>query len=423
MREADGRPDKEFGDGGSVAIVPPAGTRFHLGSVAVDSRGRILVGGTAESLSGSAGIGPEGFALPTPATATVYRFLAGGRLDASFGAGGVFSSALGQQPPQIVPPVSIVMLNNTQPPAEPSTSVTALTVDDQDRPILVGVSPNRVLPCSYLTGTAAFLDRTFTARLTVGGTLDGTFGAGGVVTDETIESPRPPALRPNGTLALLTPIERACRRSPEREPSRVTVLPGNGAQGWSFETVLANASGGETQPVAVATDPRGRIVVLQAQKSVAEDVIVGRYLASGTPDRTFGKDGIAFFKMPADTEPSDLRVDAAGRPLVAMRSGEAAGNKFVLRRLTTAGKLDRSFGIAGTVESGFGAAATLAAPRISLGKGGIVLSATATGGPFRTTGYGLVLSRTSAAARATGEDFFGDGNQGFRPSHHLLQLG
>lgn len=141
---ADGYPRKRFGGDGRVAVPTPEGMSFRLAGVAVDSRGRVLVAGTTKPAGATGG--------SLYARVGVYRFMPDGKLDRSFGEGGVAGASLGPM------------------------HATGLALDSLDRPVLSGVS---ALTPSFCNQTLVYLNTTVIARLTARGAPDPTFGGDG----------------------------------------------------------------------------------------------------------------------------------------------------------------------------------------------------------------------------------------------------
>jgi hypothetical protein len=108
---------------------------FRLAGVVVDSRGRVLVAGMTEPTGATGG--------SLNARASVYRFMPNGKLDKSFGEGGLAGTSLG--------------------PLE----ATGPVVDSHDRPLLTGFA---ALTPSVCNTTPVYLNTTIVAPLTAGAT-------------------------------------------------------------------------------------------------------------------------------------------------------------------------------------------------------------------------------------------------------------
>ena len=109
--------------------------------------------------------------------------------------------------------------------------------------------------------------------------------------------------------------------------------------------VTTGVRGLEAVAYAETIAPAGKIVIAgQATNRQGQgQIVVARYLASGQLDRTFGSRGIFKTSFPTAKGPYNaLAVRSQGRKLL-VAGGYGLGSMLVLR-LTTAGRLDRSFG-------------------------------------------------------------------------------
>jgi uncharacterized delta-60 repeat protein len=99
---------------------------------------------------------------------------------------------------------------------------------------------------------------------------------------------------------------------------------------------------------AIRLDSEGRVLVTgSVQKADGGwDMTVWRFRDDGTPDPTFGEEGIA---RGGDRSGRAIAVDASGRYVVAGFCGGGRGFDLKLWRLDASGKADGSFGDGGTV--------------------------------------------------------------------------
>jgi uncharacterized delta-60 repeat protein len=343
MLLANGRPLRSFGRHGRT-ITPPANTRFLLGGVAVDSRGRVLVAGTAESTLGPTP-GPTGSPGPPQAWAIIYRFLSNGVPDPSFGSDGVLVTDFGQRPPE-------AGLGGTYPYGAAAVKVGGLAVDREDRPIVAGTSVSRVTSCGYLSPYPGYETRTYVARLTDAGSTDPSFGTAGVYTNPDRENPHALALAPNGKILFANPTEAICPRIALGGDDSVSFL---GATGKASRASLLGPSDDLEITVVqgLAVDRRNRIVLLllRYQAERGGTIVAGsvrRLLPGGIADIHFGHRGNASTGLRL-AQLGGLAIDAKGRILLAS-TGAIEGkpsNRLVLSRLGTSGILDRSYGTNG----------------------------------------------------------------------------
>ena len=374
---ADGRPRRHFGGNGRVAIPTPAGQTFQLAGVAVDSRGRVLVAGTTQPIGATGG--------SRDARVSVYRFRPNGKLDASFGDGGLAGDQLG--------------------PMEAS----GLAVDSHNRPVLTGFV---ALTPSFCDSTPVYLNTTVVARLTNGGAPDPSFGSGGTFTDP-FEDPHLPALTANGTgLVYVSGPEQRCAWFAEHyEPGGApegTVLSPGGSLAHRFplrpdephrfwlEQYL--------EPTSIAVDSRNRIVILMTAfpPEGGDEVLqeIRRLLPNGTPDPRWHTSWIGGeWQSPATAVTTDgrNRVIIAGSALRLEGRRESRG--FAVERLNAAGKQQTWFGNDGIAKARFGRRANATPTQVHIdSRGRIVLGGTVEA-PWLSTGYGLAFARFLSGGR------------------------
>ncbi len=116
-----------------------------------------------------------------------------------------------------------------------------------------------------------------------------------------------------------------------------------------------NAAGGSKNDIglAIALDKSGRLVVTGKSNDIASnsDLIVWRFNSNGSLDTSFDSDGFAVWdNTGGNDEGQDVSVDEAGRILVSGYSVFPGNLKdMVIRRYTTTGSVDMSFGNNGVV--------------------------------------------------------------------------
>lgn len=379
---AGGRPQKRFGGDGRVAIPTPAGMTFRFAGVAVDSRGRVLVAGTTEPVGASGG--------SRYARVSVYRFMPDGKLDRSFGEGGVGGAALGPM------------------------NATGLAVDSRDRPVLTAVS---ALTPSSCNKTPVYLNTTVVARLTAGGVPDPSFGVGGIFTDP-LEDPHLPALTAGGRVVYASAPEVRCAgfdgyRPASLDPVASILSPsGNLALRVPARPSGSNLPGlaGLLEVTSLAVDRQNRIVMLEtAYPPEGGDEllqVVRRLLPNGSPDPGFGgqfwEGGTAGAPNPPGGFFATLTTDARNRIVLAgtamRREGRFEARRFLAVRLNAAGATQSWFGEAGVVTVKVGKKAEAEATQVYLdSRGRIVLGGTVAA-PWISGRYGFALVRLLSGA-------------------------
>ncbi|WP_437571661.1 delta-60 repeat domain-containing protein [Sorangium sp. So ce542] len=122
-------------------------------------------------------------------------------------------------------------------------------------------------------------------------------------------------------------------------------LTAEGAIGGLGMMQVARAGGQE--PVAMAVQPDGRILVAaRSEEAGSSDYLVVRFEADGTIDETFGEDGQALAGVPGGAA-VDMALQLDGRIVVAGNVGEFAASRPTLARFLPDGALDPTFGEGG----------------------------------------------------------------------------
>lgn len=193
------------------------------------------------------------------------------------------------------------------------------------------------------------------ARFDRNGTLDPSFGDGGVARHELIEwnNIRSAAVAPDGRIIL------AGRVIPYRQDadSLLVVLKPDGSLDTKFsrDGILADGSVTRDDEIhAVALAPGGRIVTAGAIYDAQirrSDFLIGRYQRDGRHDRSFGRRGKAKvgFTGSLDERLRKLVLQPDGKIILAGMSGDDA---MIVRYLPD-GSLDPSFGNGGLFRDSF----------------------------------------------------------------------
>jgi uncharacterized delta-60 repeat protein len=197
------------------------------------------------------------------------------------------------------------------------------------------------------------------------GDLDPSFGSGGVVTmdpSRSVDEFESVAIDARGRIVAAgwggSPLLARYRSNGSPDPSF-------GEGGIVHPDLQQPAS-------SVAIDRVGRIVVGSGTQRAPFDFVVARYHSDGTPDDSFGADGVVTTDFGGDDWASWVGIDSRGRIVaVGNRGGRrhGYGGWFVLARYTSSGALDDSFsgdgraifGFRGYPISAFGVRATSAA--------------------------------------------------------------
>lgn len=355
-----GKLDRGFAEGGVLRIENVAGQKFTLRGLAADSKDRIVAAGTVRS--------PR-----YTHSAAILRFEPGGAIDPTFGGadGAVVTDfAVPFQP---------------EPPLfhGPQLGVTGVAVDQHDRIVVSGSAARKVSYCIAMNSG-------FVGRIDSQGNVDSSFGDGGVAVYEPtrLESAEGVALDSVGA-PLTFGRGYSCRETPATGPT-VNRLELDGSPSSAFGQEGQAAV--HPYPRGIALDGLGRIIVMEEER-------VQRLLPSGNPDRSFGKGGTTRALLHGTGSGLDgLAVTGNGDVLVTGHQAHHFGGReprrrLVLARVSSHGVLDRRFGDAGVVKTGFGRPSNTVGRQVLLdGKGHAVVAGMVRNRRL-STGEGLALFR------------------------------
>ncbi len=419
--------DRSFGNGGKVVTAANLGASWNHASIeaATAPNGDILVASRAQ----------------------IARYLPDGRLDPSFGDGGLLNVEL---------PEGLLL------------SLGALTVDSQGRAIVIGTA---TAPSPYGPWSEAYPSLAAFVRYRDDGSLDPSFGSDGVVlTNFGLQANSPYAL-PDATATLgavdsagrITAIagtrdlsvpcghphfyrldKAVVRLAPDGKldpafgddgvhmlasPQVVTSL----ALGQAGETFFTGGRGGcvapsdvilsrlaadgsttleaeahERRPRRIAVDPQGRVILLgktaeQRFRSRSVTRLV-RLDPDGALDQSFGRNGVASVRLPGNlSRLNALATDPKGNLLLVGNRVQPMGppHRYSARfrkwlavvRLRASGTLDRSFSRRGLVVTSFGAHANVVGREALLDSAGRLVVAGSAMAPRRAPGGGFALAR------------------------------
>jgi uncharacterized delta-60 repeat protein len=293
---ADGSLDAGFGDAGRVILPVAPGTGTDRAyAVAVQNDGRIVVGGTTQSGAGATG---QDFAL--------VRLMPDGQPDAGFGQGGTVVTA---------------MQSNSG--GDIVYALALPVVDGQQRILAVG-------------GEGDFM----AARYLPNGSLDGSFGVGGKVVGmfrSNVGAARAVAMLPDGRMVLGGGVLN------DFAAAQLTVSGTLDASFGEGGLVRVAVSGGNwDNATGLARQADGKLVLggWAYRINATADFAALRLLPSGALDTTFGEAGIAVRPLGAGTRNDSarglvLQVDDRVPTVRAILAGEVSvtNNDFGLLRL------------------------------------------------------------------------------------------
>jgi uncharacterized delta-60 repeat protein len=309
---ADGTVDSTFDGDGRVTTNIVSGQQQEALAVVVQPDGRIVVAG----YSGPPGGGPARMALA--------RYLPDGSLDGGFGSQGkVVSDVAGEAYAMLIQPDGKLLVAGRSPRdevADSSDFVVARFDGNGTLDTSFGAGGMRITDIGGATNTArnivqqsngaivvsgqsfdSTVDHTDIVRYDANGNLDDTFGTGGVlalagtlVGQGLAVSPEDKLLLVGSTVVTGTPTTAS--------QFLVRRLNANGSTDGTFGqsgSVVTDLSGRGDSALAVALQPDGKIVVAGVSSSQTNpNFAVTRYLVSGALDTTFanaGKQTVDFF--------------------------------------------------------------------------------------------------------------------------------
>jgi uncharacterized delta-60 repeat protein len=320
--------DPGFGVGGVVttSMSSAGGVDEHVWNLAVDAHGRIVAAGEAVTATG-------GFDV------ALARYNADGTLDGSFGIGGKVTTAIG-----------------------PGTR--------RDRAHDVALlADGKIVVAGFADmGPGAGQRNFMLARYEPDGTLDRSFGAGGIVVTPVAPGDNSDVVTTNGLTIdaagriVVTGQANMGVGAGGVNAALARYLP-TGRLDTSFAgdgivtTALASADGFDSL-VGAAIDDAGRIVTAgAAERAGLFDIALARFEADGTPDASFGTGGnVAVNVGPGNTDDlvQDIVLQEDGRILVGGGVAATAVEEdadFMVARFTTDGSLDASFAGDGVVRT------------------------------------------------------------------------
>ena len=387
---ADGSLDSSFGQGGRLAIAVPAGVEFRLAELAVDSEERIvLVGSAVHQPDAEVNYGPIG---AQPQYALVIRYLADGRLDPSFGSGaGMVETGFG------LPPAAPAYGTKPNPPyVAPSGAV----IDSRDRIVLSGSYLSSVVACTATSLSSIYTG--FIARISPNGSLDPSFGQGGLRLFPGRNLAPHLVTTKRGALQALATRTSACGSG----PGFLGRFAANGsAAGWRRLNFGAST---------LAVDSKDRVLVLGSvgggagrhpNSWVAQ---VHRLSADGEIDPRFGREGRSNLLVPGLRSSLRRIVVARDGEILLVGShlhpyGHPQGATVMVMRLDREGHWDRGLGSSGWIETRFGAGSSAVVGDAMIDPHNRLLVAGAATAPRIGAGTGLALARYLLEPRAGGQ--------------------
>jgi uncharacterized delta-60 repeat protein len=342
---ADGSVDTSFGAGGAAItqVDTSDGSDDQIRALALLSGGKLLA-------AGYAAFGQQDFALA--------RYNADGTLDKTFNPDGKGDTGV----PKIISPGTVLTIVGNANTARAAS----LVVQPDGKAVAAGFARIGQTSANFAL-----------VRYNVDGSLDSTFGTGGKVTTPIgggkAASINALALQADGKLVAAGVASNAAGSATQFALARYNQ---NGTLDSTFGTggiVLTPAGSGDADLNSLLVDGSGRLVVAgYATEGSAVRFAVARYKPDGSLDTTFNSTGMTLTPIGSDNAATAMSLVAQGDNLLAGGIASDGGvAKFTLARYTPSGALDQAFNSTGTLltpvgDGGFAGAAglTLAGDRV-----------------------------------------------------------
>jgi uncharacterized delta-60 repeat protein len=373
-RAAAGDLDPSFGTDGLVTT--DFGSRGDFGlAAAIQQDGKIVAAGN----SSAPGVFAVDFALS--------RYSSDGSLDPTFGSGGTVLSDFGApldaafdvlvQPDSRIVAAGIsgsdfaVARYNPSGSLDPTFGTGGLVTIDfgasDQATALILQADGKLVAAGFTQVSATFATEWALVRLNPDGSLDTTFGAGGKVTTDF------------GSFdvafdVVLTADAKILVTGRTGNDFALARYNASGAldSGFGIGGKVTTDLGGSDQPFAIALDSAGRAIVAG---TTSGDFALARYSQNGSLDAGFGVGGTVTTDFDAGSEETAFGVVVHPDGGITTAGGTSAGpgsSTFALARYDSSGNLDPAFGAGGKVTTSFGQPLSNAQDLVLQGDGKVV---------------------------------------------------
>jgi len=306
----DGTLDTTFGNGGKVITV--ASVRESAAGLLILPDGKIMISGSIDLPSSS----NTSFAL--------LRYNSDGSIDPTFGNGGTVTTNIGPDDDQAY----------------------ALALQSDGKVVAAGRKGIFFYPADQRKGNVAL------ARYNPDGTLDPTFGNGGIVTNDFGQG-----LESYAIALMIQPDGKIVIAGESTYQFLVARYNSNGTLDTTFSGdghALANFSSNWDGATDAVLQPDGKIALVgwSIDDSPYYSFALARFNSDGSLDQTFGNGGKVLLQDQGGLDAVALQGDGK---LIALGSGNFSNDPaFHLLRFNINGSLDSTFGNGGTVTTSFG---------------------------------------------------------------------
>jgi uncharacterized delta-60 repeat protein len=196
---------------------------------------------------------------------------------------------------------------------------------------------------------SAFNGDFLVARYLSNGSLDPSFGTGGLVTTDFGGSDGAVAVSVRSSGKILVAGATTANPGDPMEFAAARYNP-DGSLDTSFGTVGKATAPYGASNISVAIEADGSFDLAGSVFNTDADIRVARYLPGGTPDTSFGTGGMVTTDLGAGDSALGIVAQTDGKLVVGGNTGNGADiGKFALARYDSSGDLDASFGTNGVV--------------------------------------------------------------------------
>ena len=188
-------------------------------------------------------------------------------------------------------------------------------------------------------------------RYNSNGSLDQTFGKQGIVItslSEGDDNATDVSIQKDGKILVV-----GCCNDGSNTDFAVVRYSSNGNLDPTFGKdgiVLTSLSQGDDQAVAMAVQPDGKVLLTGYSNT---NIATVRYKPDGSLDKSFGKNGIVITSVNSgEDEAEDIKLQDDGKIVIAGKSNNGLNNDFALLRYNPDGSPDPTFGKGGIVITG-----------------------------------------------------------------------
>lgn len=309
----DGTLDAKFGNGGKVITV--ANVRESAAGLLILPDGKIMISGSIDLPSSQ----DTSFAL--------LRYNSDGSVDPTFGNGGTVTTNIGVDDDQAY----------------------AIALQSDGKIVAAGRRGIQFYPTDQRKGNVAL------ARYNPDGSLDATFGNGGIVVNDFGQGLESYAIalmiQPDGKIVIAGESNYEFLVARYNSNGTLDTTFGNG--GHAF----ANFSNNWDRGTDAVLQRDGKIVLvgLSILNSPYDSFAMARFNSDGSFDQSFGNGGKVLMVDEGDLNAVALQSDGK---VIALGNNNSSNSPFVLLRFLVNGSLDSTFGSGGRITTSFGGATT-----------------------------------------------------------------